>query len=99
MMNVGGNDSAAAGYFAAHQFGLNFFALGHEEHLFGDDTFACQVHLRHIASTVSAGLIVFAFFDPIVTQCHDSPRESGLIGWLSGRQRSVSLVKTNYGIG
>src|SRR5207248_7973338 len=47
-MNIGGNDGAAAGDFTAHEFGFDFFALGDEEHFFGDDAFAGQVHLRQI---------------------------------------------------
>src|SRR5882762_8978263 len=71
-MDVGGNDGAAASNFTAHKFGFDFFALGDEEHFFGKDAFAGQVHLRHVANAVGGGFR-FPLFDPSVTQCHRAP--------------------------
>jgi len=45
MVDVGGNDHAAAGNFVAHQFAGNLFAASDEFHLFGDHALAGVVHL------------------------------------------------------
>jgi hypothetical protein len=80
-MDVGGNDGAAAGDFAADKFRFDFFAFGDLGHLFGDNAFTGQVHLRHVATIflvkgIRAGLFTFASFDPSVTQCHMSPKSA-----------------------
>ena len=49
MVDVGGDDHAAASDFIAHQFGRDLFAVGDVAHLFGDDALAGVVHLRKIA--------------------------------------------------
>src|SRR5260370_31384269 len=46
MMDVGGNNSAAAGDFAAHEFGVELLALGDILHFLGDDALTGKVHLR-----------------------------------------------------
>ena len=48
MVNIGGNDRAAARHFAADEFGRKLFALRHVLHLFGDDALARVMHLRKI---------------------------------------------------
>jgi hypothetical protein len=49
MMDVRGNDGAAARHFAADEFGVNFLAAGDVFHFLGDDALAGVVHLREIA--------------------------------------------------
>src|SRR6266851_8439661 len=98
VMNVGGDDGAAAGDFAAHEFGFDFFALGDEEHFFADDAFACQVHLRHVFIAIGSGGFCFPFFDPSVTQCHRAPSLRSQAGRWCRRQRSVLRMKRKYGI-
>ena len=70
VMDVGGDDAAAAGDLAADEFWLELFALGDVLHFFSDDAFAGKVHLRHVAVAVGAGLSGFALFDPGVSHCH-----------------------------
>ena len=48
VVNVGGNDGASAGDFAADEFGLELFAAGNVFHFFGDDALARVVHLREV---------------------------------------------------
>ena len=48
MMDVGGNDGAAARDFAAHKLRRQLLALGDVLHLFGDDALARKMHLRKI---------------------------------------------------
>src|SRR5881398_3704244 len=48
VMEVGGNDHAAAGDFAANELRLELFAFGDVLHLFGDDTLPREVHLRDV---------------------------------------------------
>ena len=77
VVDVGGDDAAAAGDFAADDFGIEFFALGDVLHFFGDDALAGEMHLRHVAVAVGAGLGGFARFDPGVSHCHGgAPREA-----------------------
>src|SRR6202012_3548773 len=52
VVDVGGDDAAAAGDFAADEFWPEFFALGDVLHFFGDDAFAGEMHLRHVAVAV-----------------------------------------------
>src|SRR5258708_1036942 len=52
MIDVGGNDHAAAGHFVAHKLGRQLLAVGNVTHLFGDDTLARIVHLREVAVRV-----------------------------------------------
>src|SRR3984957_11594341 len=59
VVNVGGDDAAAAGDFAADDLGIEFFALGDVLHFLGDDAFTGEVHLRHVAVAVGAGLSGF----------------------------------------
>ncbi len=49
MVDVGGDDHAAAGNFVADQFGGDFFAPRNVFHFFGDDALASVVHLREVA--------------------------------------------------
>src|SRR5579863_2331194 len=76
VMNVGRDDGAAAGDFAAYEFRLDLFAFGDVGHFFGDDAFAGEVHLGHVSRAVDVGLVGFAFFDPGVTEWHKSPKRS-----------------------
>ena len=99
MVNIGGNDGATTGDFAAHEFGLDFFAFGNEGHLFGDDAFAGQMHLRHVFIAIGRGRFRFSFFDPAVTQCHRAPSERSRSGRAGSGQTSLLRVKTKYGIG
>ena len=49
MVDVGRNDQLAFGNFGAHQLRRDLLALGHVQHLFGDQSFARKVHLGHVA--------------------------------------------------
>src|SRR6185295_5890240 len=68
VMDVGRDDGAAAGDFAANEFGLDLLAFGDVGHFFGDQAFAGEVHLGHVARAIGAGLVGFAFFDPTITE-------------------------------
>src|SRR5690348_7804429 len=48
MMDVGGDDGAAASDFAADKFGVELFAFGDVGHLLGDDAEARKVHLGDV---------------------------------------------------
>jgi hypothetical protein len=50
VVNIGGNDGAAARDFAAHQLRRELLARGDVFHFFGDDALARIVHLRKISS-------------------------------------------------
>ena len=50
VVDIGGDDGAAARDFAADEFGLELFAAGDVFHFFGDDAFAGVVHLREVSS-------------------------------------------------
>ena len=52
MVDVGGNDHAAAGHFVAHQFGRQLFAVGDVTHFFRDHALAGVVHLGEVAGRV-----------------------------------------------
>src|SRR5438876_9785003 len=75
MMDVGGDDSTAARYFAADQFGVEFFAFRDVGHLFCDEALPREMYLRNIASvgsardTISAGLgrLGFSPLNPVIT--------------------------------
>src|SRR5271170_502395 len=71
VINIGGNDGAAARHFVAHQFRRKFFALGDVLHLFGHDAQARVVHLREIshAAIHRRG----ALFDPCIPHRHKTP--------------------------
>jgi hypothetical protein len=51
VMNVGGDDGAAAGDFAADEFRRYLFALGDVFHFFGNHALAGKMHLREIPSS------------------------------------------------
>src|SRR5262249_42257376 len=80
VMNVGGDDGTAPADFAANELGLDFFAFGDVSHLFADDAFTGEVHLRHVSGAIGVGLFGLAVFDPIIQECHKSPRRSGVTG-------------------
>src|SRR5215471_4479074 len=97
MMNVGGDDGAAAGDLATDELGLDFFAFGDVGHLLSDDILAGQVHLGHVSRAVGIGFVGFAFFDPTITEWHKSPKEvrpAAELGCLG-----PPPVKEKYGIG
>ena len=71
MMDIGGNDGAAARHFVAHQLGREFFALGDVLHFFGDDALARVVHLRKIAH--AAVHCRCALFNPCIPHRHKAP--------------------------
>jgi hypothetical protein len=48
MVDVGRNDHAGPGNFVADQLRRQLLALGDEEHLFGQQALAGEVHLRHV---------------------------------------------------
>src|SRR5664279_1394475 len=56
MVDVGRDDHASGSHFVADEFGRNFFALGHEDHLFGEQALARKVHLRHVGVAAARGL-------------------------------------------
>ena len=71
MIDIGGDDGAAAGDFAAHQFGLDLFAPGDILHLFGDDALAREVHLRNITRAIGGGALRQPLFDPGISDGHE----------------------------
>ncbi len=54
MVDVGGNNHAAAGDFVAHQFGRELFVVRDEGHFLGDYALTGIVHLGEIAVRVVA---------------------------------------------
>ena len=48
VIDIGRNNGAAAGHFAAHEFGFHLLAAGHIFHFFGDYALTGEVHLRKI---------------------------------------------------
>ena len=68
MVDVGGNDGAAARDFAAHQFRLDLLARRDELHLFGDHALARVVHLRNVSR--AAVHRRRTLLDPAVSQRH-----------------------------
>ena len=71
VVDVSGNDGAAARNFAAHELGRNFFALGNVLHLFGDDALARKVHLREISW--AAVHRRRTLLDPRISDSHSTP--------------------------
>jgi len=59
VMDVGGDDAAAARDFVADQLRLELFAPGDKSHLFGDGATPREVHLRHIAPVRRSGVEPF----------------------------------------
>ena len=77
MMDIGGNDGAAAGDFVANKFGREFFALRNIHHFLGDCALTREMHLREIfcARAVARNLRASvhrcpALFNPRITHCH-----------------------------
>src|SRR5580704_9661222 len=68
MIDVGGNNHAAAGHFVAHEFRRELFAVGYVSHLFRDHTLAGIMHLREITGGVRA----LALSQPIGTRLGDA---------------------------
>src|SRR5580700_665596 len=52
MIDIGGNNHAAAGHFVADKIGRKLFALRHVDHFFRDQTLAGIVHLGEIAIAI-----------------------------------------------
>ena len=71
VIDIGGNDGAAASDFAAHEFGFDLFAAGDVLHLFGDDAQAGEVHLREITRTIGGGALRQALFYPGISDGHE----------------------------
>ena len=71
VIDIGGNDRAAARDFIAHQLRREFLALGDVLHLFGNHAQARIMHLRKVthASIHRRG----ALFDPCIPHCHKAP--------------------------
>ena len=89
VVDVRGNDRAAARHFAAHQLRLDLFAPRHVLHLFGDHALARVVHLRNVARPVRRRRFLQPLLNPSVSHSHRFPLKSL-------RSRSVSLVMPNY---
>ena len=68
MVNVRGNDHAAARHFVAHQFGREFLAVGNVAHLLGDHALARVVHLREVA----VGVLLLAPRKPLCARLGDA---------------------------
>src|ERR1017187_4223959 len=64
MVDVGWNDHPSNCHFVADKFGRDLFALGHEDHFFGEQSLARKVHLRHVAVAAARGLFA-ALGDPL----------------------------------
>ncbi len=75
VMDIGGNDGAAARDFAADQFRFELLALGNVFHLLGNDALAGEVHLREVFPVaVRRGCRrCCALVDPFIPQCHKTP--------------------------
>ena len=72
VMDIGGDDGAAARDFAADEFGLEFFAAGDVFHFFGDDAVARVVHLREVSCAAVCGRC--PLFNPSIPHRHGIPR-------------------------
>ena len=68
MIDVGGNDHAAAGHFVAHQFGRQLFAVGDVTHLFRDHALTGIVHLRKVAG----GVLLLASGEPLCARLRNA---------------------------
>ena len=74
MIDVGGNDGAAARNFVAHQLWRELFAFGDVLHFFGDDALARVVHLREVARAAAAvHRCRSTFFNPCIPHRHKAP--------------------------
>ena len=73
VVDVRGDDRAAARNFAAHQFRLDLFALRNEGHFLRDQAQARIVHLRNVARTIRGGRLGQTFFNPSISNSHGSP--------------------------
>ncbi len=73
VMDVRGNDRAAARHFAAHQLRLDLFAPRHVLHLFRDHALARVVHLRNVSCPVRRRRFLQPLLNPSVSHSHSSP--------------------------
>ena len=79
MIDVGGNNHAAAGDFVAHQFGRELFVVRDVAHFLGDQALTGIVHLGKIAVSVrllaraihsARGLGTLFPLLPLLVNCH-----------------------------
>ena len=77
MIDVGGNNHAAAGDFVAHQFGRELFAVRDVAHFLGDQALTGIMHLGKIA--VSVGLL--AARDPLRARFGDAVTVGAIVGF------------------
>ncbi len=68
MIDVGGNNHAAARHFLAHQFSRDLFAVRHIAHFFGDHALAGVMHLRKVA----IGVLLLAAGEPLRARLRDT---------------------------
>ncbi len=74
VMDIGGNNGAAAGHFAAHEFRLDLLPASDMFHFFSDDALTGEVHLRKITRAVCppwADVLRQAFFNPSISDGHN----------------------------
>jgi hypothetical protein len=91
VIDIGGNDGAAARDFAAHQLGFDFFARRDEGHLFGDHALPRVVHLRDVARAVLGRFRRLPLTKPRFSRSHRSPPQSSRRS--ASRNRECSIVK------
>jgi len=71
VMDISGDDGAAARDFAADEFGLELFAAGDVFHFLGDDAVARVMHLREVSCATICGNS--PFFNPSISHRHSIP--------------------------
>ena len=92
MVDVGGDDHAAAGDFVADQLGRELFLVGDEVHFFGDDALARVVHLGE----VPGGVFRLAAGEPVCARLGDGVAViAGAIG-SHGSPRVRNSVSIDY---
>ncbi len=83
MVDVGGNDHAAAGDFIAYEFWCDLFTVGYVAHFFCDDALAGVVHLGEVA----VGVLLFACGQPLSARLGDGVSIAGIA--IIGGHRSA----------
>src|SRR5208282_3834633 len=81
MVDIGGNNHAAAGHFIAHQRGCELLAVGDVAHLFRDHALTGVVHLREITASVRP----LALDKPFCAGLRDAAAVTAVAGISVGR--------------
>ena len=92
MIDVGGDDHAAAGDFVADEFRRQLFLVGDEAHLFGDDALAGVVHLGEVAG----GVFFLAAGHPVCARLGDGVAVIAVAIGSHGSPRVRNSVSIDY---